>query len=367
MRKEEFERRAAEMRDRYAAAERHAARRRVPAPSSHASSQRMDTPGLDEASLVESDFPAAAPLCSLHRIWKPLHTELLVKGLGNAHPLVRRAAQVIGTQQVAFDGLVYLRGNNIIDVAASTTMLLKAMKLCSLLLQTVEAQGGAVSVAGKTNIVIDGEAVPVRLREGSQRFRCEDGDSAFTENEYFPTGTIFLIASDTYGADIRIPVVQPQRDIDLFLQKVRRKAARLPLLRERQTERTLAQNEERQRFEQKWRNEKEADQQWREQHKRRDELITDVENWSKAKGIRAFASALEAAYTAAGRPVVPGSTFDGQLRWLGWSAEYLDPVTRYIADDEFESDKLAHPDVTHWNAGHRDTITTTSRIKYRKR
>ena len=118
MRKEEFERRAAEMR----------ARRFTPvatqtAPVKQPDRRRARSSAPNAPILNIVDLPTASRYGLLREVWKPSHTKSLIVALGEVHPLVIRAARGIATQQVGYDGLIYLRGNGMLDIAASIRML----------------------------------------------------------------------------------------------------------------------------------------------------------------------------------------------------------------------------------------------------
>ena len=99
MRKEEFERRAAEMR----------ARRFTPvatqtAPVKQPDRRRARSSAPNAPILNIVDLPTASRYGLLREVWKPSHTKSLIVALGEVHPLVIRAARGIATQQVGYDG-----------------------------------------------------------------------------------------------------------------------------------------------------------------------------------------------------------------------------------------------------------------------
>ena len=198
MRKEEFERRAAEMRARrftpvatQTAAVKQADRRRA----------RSSAPKAPILNIV--DLPTASRYGLLREVWKPSHTKSLIVALGEVHPLVIRAARGVATQQVGYDGLIYLRGNGMLDIAASTRMLPEALRLFDLLLRTVAEAGGSVSVTNETTISLQGETFKIRLREASERRPKPAGSPGYRDSEYFPTGQLWLKGAHDLGSNIR--------------------------------------------------------------------------------------------------------------------------------------------------------------------
>ena len=152
MRKEEFERRAAKMR-----ADRAAATATSKPTNTLGKRTTANADGQSRSVLTIPTIPTVAPCSLMSGVWKPVHTKLLLAELGDAHPLVVRAVRAIASQQVRFDGLVYLIGDGVIDVAASPTALPEALRLFDLFIRT-EQRGGEVSVTKLTTIKLDGEA-----------------------------------------------------------------------------------------------------------------------------------------------------------------------------------------------------------------
>ena len=330
MHKDEFERRAAEMRARHATARTGAISAATVASTTTRNTSRTaiaDVSSRGTNALTVPELPTVPPYSLLQGLWKPAHTKALLAALGDVHPLVVRAVRALGSQQVSFDGLICLRGDGLLDVAASTIAFPQALRLYDLLIRTVQNQGGKISVSTVTAISLDDETIEVRMREASERRTKQVGKYGFAKNEYFPTKQLWLMAAGDQGSRLKT-LVREQADIDDFLRKLRRRAARLPKIRDWQEKKERAREEERQRWQTKWRNEEEQQRQWREQQQRFDQVFADLEKWTKAERIRAYAAAFEAHHIATAGNVVMGGDVDGWLRWLHWYAEHLDPLTR---------------------------------------
>jgi hypothetical protein len=117
MRKEEFERRAAAMRARHAATA-----------TTATIAVDIEAPSRRTAVLAVPELPSAAAYSLLQGVWKPSHTKVLIAALGAVHPLAVRTARCIGSQQAAFDGLVSLQGDGVLDVAVSTQTFPEALR-----------------------------------------------------------------------------------------------------------------------------------------------------------------------------------------------------------------------------------------------
>jgi hypothetical protein len=203
MQKEEFERRAAAMR------ERSRAPKQLPKDDSQGESKRSNSRAAAERPpvapvLVVPGLPILPPHALLGGAWKSSHTKLLLAALGDVHALVVRTARSLGSQQVRFDGLVHLGDNGALDIAASTTVLPQALRVFDLLIRRVEEQGGRVSASGGTSVTLDEEVIEIRLREGVDR-RPKSSSSSYRENEYFPTGQLWLMTPGEYANKLKTP------------------------------------------------------------------------------------------------------------------------------------------------------------------
>ncbi len=313
MRKDDLERRAAAMRARHTTAA--------------ATAATTETSSRGAAVLTIPELPSASPYSLLRGAWKSSHTKLLLSALGDAQPLVLRTARSIGTQQVAFDGLIYLHGNGVLDVAASPRMFPEALRLYDLLLQAVAKRGGEGTVTNATTITLRGETLEIRLREGSDRRPKQTGSAGFRENEYFPTGQLWFSVIHEHGSNMKT-LARDLSDVDAFLDKLSRFVDRMPKLRDQRKERERVREEEWERKRARWKREEDQRRQWREQQERFNEVISDIEQRTKAEGVRAYTAAFEAHHVATHGAVEVGGFVDGWLRWMHWYAEHLDPITR---------------------------------------
>jgi len=203
--------------------------------------------------------------------------------LGDVHPLVIRAARGIATQQVGYDGLIYLRGNGMLNIAASTRMLPEALRLFDLLLRTVAEAAGSASATNETTISLQSETFKIRLREASERRPKRAGSPGYRDGEYFPTGQLWLKGAHDHGSNIRTAA----GDVEGFLDKIRRFINRLPRLRQQRMEREREREEEWARKRAKWQAQEDQRRQWNEQQARFNEVTSDVEQWLKAEHLRA--------------------------------------------------------------------------------
>lgn len=121
--------------------------------------------------------------------------------------------------------------------------------------------------------------------------------------------------------------VTDTHDVESFLGKVDRLINRLPRLRDQRARREREQEEWRTQLHERIAQEAHERRQWREQQEKFDQITNDVERWSKAERVRAYAWAAEAHFSK-DAAIEAGSQVDAWLRWMHWYADHLDPLTR---------------------------------------
>ena len=303
----------------------------------------IEAPSRRTAVLAVPELPSASANSLLQGVWRPSHTKLLIAALGAVHPLVLRTARCIGSQQVAFDGLVSLRGKGVLETAVSTRIFPEALRQYDRLVQAVVKRGGEVTVTDGTTVLLRGESIAIRMREGSDKRVKRVWASGYTENEWSPNGQLSLIVAGEQGSKLKT-LIREESDIESFVNKLSRLVDRLPARREKSRERERAIEEEWKRRQLEWRAQEEEQRQWKEQQERFDVVTHDVEKWGKAERIRAYAAAFEAQHVARCGAIPVGSPVDGWLRWIHWYAEHVDPLTRPEGPKEQPEDDSTEPE-----------------------
>ncbi len=295
-------------------------------PDSSSKSVKNPKPGQRITALTIPELPSIRPYQTLGGVWKPLHTELLLAALGDVDPVVAKTARSIGKQQVAHNGLVYLTGKSL-DIGVSIGMFPEALRLYDLLLKAVAERDGETVSKDGTQIILRGETIAIRLRETSLQLPQQAGSTNPGRAEYQPTGLLLFSVDHRHGSDLRTRA-QDATDINEFLKKIERFAERLPRLRAARKERERQHEEYMAQQQAKWRREEDQRRQWEEQQRRFNDVTTDIEAWTKAQRIRAYADAYETHHIAKHGSIKTGGAVDGWLQWLHWYAEHLDPITR---------------------------------------
>ena len=320
MRKDVFERRAAEMRARL-----QAQREGVTSGRPYHQAQREPSPATEGVHAV--GLPTVGPHQLVERTWKPAYTKAVLTALPGAHALITKTAHSVGKSQVGFDGLLSLGGERGLDINVSLPCLSRALQLYEMLIRSVAGLGGDVILASEGTMVrLDGETERIRLREGTIRHRKPANDSSLDKYTYEATGLLYFVLLERGGGKCKT-LVREKTDVADFLDKMRKTFARRPLVRAEREARQREREAEQQRRAEQERLEAEAQRQWREQQQRFDAFYQDVSRWRKAAHIRAYLAAFTQEYERRHDAVVPGSRTDGWLHWLHGYAERLDPLT----------------------------------------
>jgi hypothetical protein len=175
-------------------------------------------------------------------------------------------------------------------------------------------------------VLLRGESIAIRMREGSDKRVKRVWSAGYTENEWSPNGRLSLIVTGEHSSKLRT-LVREEADIESFMDKLSRLVDRLPARREKRKEQDRAIEEQRKRWQSEWRAQEERQRQWKEQQERFDVVTHDVEKSGKAERIRAYAAAFEAHHVAMCGAITVGGPVDG-IRWIHWYAEHVDPLTR---------------------------------------
>ena len=133
MRKDVFERRAAEMRARLLAE-----REGTPARKSQKTPE-PEPPSRMESAIVVRGLPSIEPHQLLDRIWKPAYTKALLEALPSAHTFVVRTVRQVGTLQVGYDGLLSLAGKDALDLNVSLKALVPALRWYGIFIERITA------------------------------------------------------------------------------------------------------------------------------------------------------------------------------------------------------------------------------------
>jgi hypothetical protein len=166
MRKDVFERRAAEMRARLLAE-----RKGIPAHKAQRRTENAPVPPVRKEPVpVVSGLPAIEPHQLLDRIWKPAYTKALLDALPSAHAFVVRTVRHVGTLQVGYDGLLSLGGKDALDLNVSLRALVPALRWYGIFIERLIELGGKVEMAPAGTLAhLSGETERIRLREGTIR------------------------------------------------------------------------------------------------------------------------------------------------------------------------------------------------------
>ena len=316
MRKEELERRAAEMRAKY-----------------------QKRPMVGSPALKLPELPKVPPHTSLDGVWTREHENGLLEALGDVDPLVLKTARAIGHRSTGGDGLLELGGQGTLNTAASVRMLADALHLWAALLRGLTARGGTVKAAGRTLVTLPGAMLALRLREGYKVHSTASPNGTRTA-EFVHTGQLWLSVEDELGTKMRLSA-SVNEGADPLLRRIDALVAQQAAIRDRTARAEKARQEERDRWAAEARLEREARTQADEHERQLDAVMQDVDRWTKAEHLRAYLAAYEARYCATNGPIVSASEADGWLRWLHLCADRMDPLvnTRHHGTAQSEAAK----------------------------
>ncbi len=302
MTKEELERRCAEMRARYAASRSGAPPTTILVKSRAATKRLLPHPVAPVAS--ESDFKLERP-----------------------HPLVRASQTGLRNVHVEYDSLLAIAGPGRLDLKVSRIALPRALWIMDRFIKQFQAEGLQVESNDRfTSVIVEGQAIPIRIRESVTRVENEKpmGAEVYSWNRYayIPTGVLTFHVLNEWGSARKYSDSVRSRLEDKFesvLNGIRGECARIRRREEEQRAREIIQ-----RFEVRAEAARERDR--LDIRARTESLLADVENWHASQRIRAYLGEFRATFEKWSGPIDSKSEVGKWLRWANQYADSLDPL-----------------------------------------
>ena len=316
MRKEEFERRSAEMKARMLA------------------QRAMGRGGLhmqaSQAPKVEHQAsPEVAPEC--FRIDKP-------------HPLISSTRRRL-KEEHGYGPLLHLGGTESLDISVGKDSVARALWFMQSLITKCESGGIRFTVAPKyplaTTVVVDDTPIQFRIKEKTNRIeklpsaqeaarrRIHESQYWSREYEYSPSGLVYFEIREWRAPrkNWLIPTAPPMDAcFESILANLRKTALALKKAeQDRREEEAKRREEERRRFEEQQKRAEEA--------KRIEELRQIAAEWDESVRLGAYLDAFEKHVSGLGCDL---SSSTGTGRWLAWAREYsrrLNPLNRTMMDE----------------------------------
>jgi hypothetical protein len=316
MRKEEFERRSAEMKARMLA------------------QRAMGRGGLGpQASQAPRAEPPASPevTSECFRIDRP-------------HPLISSTRRRL-KEQSAYGPLLHLGGTESLDISVGKNSVARALWFMQSLIAKCESTGIRFTVAPKyplaTTAVVDDTPIQVRIREKTNRIeklpsaqeaaRRQIHESQYwsRQYEYSPSGLVYFEIREWHAPrkNWLIPTAPPMDEcFESILANLRKTALALKKAeQDRREVEARRREEERRRFEEQQTRAEEA--------KRIEELRQIAAEWDESVRLGAYLDAFEEHVSTLGCDL---SSNTGTGRWLAWAREYsrrLNPLNRTTMDE----------------------------------
>jgi hypothetical protein len=321
MRKEEFERRSAEMKARMLA-QKAAGREPMGRGGLH-----IQAPQAPKAEPQAS--PDVAPEC--FRIDRP-------------HPLISSTRRRLKEER-AYGPLLHLIGTESLDISVGKNSVARALWFMQSLITKCESAGIRFTVAPKyplaTTAVVEDTPVQVRIKEKTKRTeklpstqeaaRRQIHESQYwsREYEYSPSGLVYFEIREWRAPrkNWLIPTAPPMDDcFESILANLRKTAQALKKAeQDRREEEAKRREEERRRFEEQQKRAEEA--------KRIEELRQIAAEWDESVRLAAYLDAFEKHVSTLGCDL---SSNTGTGRWLAWARDYsrrLNPISRTTMDE----------------------------------
>lgn len=303
MKKEELERRCAEMRAKQAATRGGTVMPR---------GESLLTSPTRQQKAVTPPMTSAIALTSVYAIENP-------------HPLIKATLKGVLGLRVGWraqEPFLNTAGDGCVDLKVSPQLLQRAACIMDGFIKRLEHEGFQIYVKNRSTLVeFNGQSVPVRIRESSQQVQIppEQRKHSWQKVLYHPNGALHFEIVDVNGTDrlcsdtARWPL---EERADRVVEKLRER-----LERRRRLDEQRRVDEEMRRHEAI--REAARERERSELRRRAESLGKDVEAWHQSEKIRAYLSAFRTSMEKWSGPIDPNTEAG---KWLDWASLYADSI-----------------------------------------
>jgi hypothetical protein len=243
----------------------------------------------------------------------------------NPHPLIKATLKGVRGLRPGWraqEPVIMTAGEGRVNLKVSPELLQRAAWVMDGFIKRFEVEGLHVSVKDRATLVEqDGQAVPVRIREGIKQMEVppEQRKDTWHKLLYRPNGILHFEIVRSYGSDRLSSDTarwRLEQKADRIVDALRQ---RLEELKRLEDERQIAEVFRRHEAVREAAREREQS----EMQQRAESLMKDVEAWHQSQRIRTYLAAFRAAMEKWSRPVDPQTEVG---KWLEWASRYADSI-----------------------------------------
>jgi hypothetical protein len=266
--------------------------------------------------------------------------------LSSPHPLIRATAERAKGRRPDKYGRISLQGKDSLDIHVAPASLSRAFRIMNALIKALETRGMKVSAGNapgfETRIYVRGEEIAIGIYESSKqvphamtpdekREKEKFGRDPYEKYDYHPSGRLSLLVKKGYYPAALVKDTDKKsievclNDFIIRLIKVAEteKADRLEWERRRAEEEEARQRRE------------EIERRKRKERERYEQLLKQVDAWTKSNQIRLFVEAVKISAVREAGSIESGSDLDQWIQWANQQADRTDPI-RAVCDDQQE-------------------------------
>ena len=252
--------------------------------------------------------------------------------LSSPHPLIRATAERAKGRRPDKYGRISLQGKDSLDIHVSPASLPRALRVMNALIKASEARGMRISAGNapgfETQIIVRGEELAIGIYEPSiqtphamtpdeKREKEKYGRDPYEKYDYHPSGKLSLLVKKGYYPAALVKDTEKksiEECLNEFIVRLMRvaeaeKAERLEWERRRAEEEEARQRRE------------EIERRKRKERERYEQLLKQVDAWTRSNQIRAFVEAVKTSAVREAGSIEPGSDLD---QWIQWANQHAD-------------------------------------------
>lgn len=283
---------------------------------------------VDLGNIIPSVRNSEAHRWSSRRL-KELPALKLKIDFANLHPVVAASGRGYLGARAGPDGTYGEQSHAGLKLRVSPSNLERALQLADKLFKAAEARGYKIgsgdSESKAADIVIEGEAVRVDVKEKLESRINKGEDSRWRKRIFVPTGHLLFVIGGGYGSKPECGDSsrwKAEDRIEKVLEKVEETARG-------QRESRIRAEKQRKEWEEEWKREQEAEARRVEEKRKGEEFLGLIEKWRKAEEIRSFVGRIRQIAADSGYSIEASSDLGKQMAWAENYADQLDPLANY--------------------------------------
>jgi hypothetical protein len=270
--------------------------------------------------------------------------------LSSPHPVIRATAERAKGRRPDKYGRISLQGKDSLDIHVTPASLPRALRVMNALIKALETRGMKVSAGNapgfETRIYVRGEELAIGIYESAKQVphvmtpdekkeKEKYGRDPYEKYDYQPSGKLSLLVKKGYYPAALVKDTE-KKSIEECLNDF---IVRLMRIAEAEKAERLEWEQRRAEEEEEQRRRAEIERRKRKEKERYEQLLSQVDAWTRSNQIRLFVEAVKASAARESGSIESGSDLD---RWIQWANQQSEPYATTSRKSEFLCYALSH-------------------------